>query len=99
MCFRLIRGKTLEEVIEAYRRRTPEEGLIDTFAGTAFNCNMDPGPNTRDSGSLQRASFVIRGTPRHDYGETYHLLVICQRNWAGDELGPQKYAVVVTIEH
>jgi len=60
---------------------------------------MEPKPSIREGGTLQKAIFTMRRAPRVDYGDTYHLVVRCEKKWASDEHGPQRYAVVVTIDH
>lgn len=52
----------------------------------------------RESGTLQKAVFKI-AQARQNYGDTYFLVVRCQREWALDEHGPQGYAVAVTVSH
>ncbi|MCZ7625066.1 MAG: hypothetical protein M5R38_03860 [Candidatus Methylomirabilis sp.] len=37
--------------------------------------------------------------PSTDYGNTYHVVVRCEKKWARDEHAPQRYAVVVVVEH
>lgn len=99
MSFRLIRGKSLEEVVEAFRKPTPKNGEVERFSSTRYDCNMIPGSQAREGGTLQRATFRMRINPREDYGDTYYLVVRCERKWAQDEQGPQRYAVVVVVEH
>lgn len=98
MSFRLIRGATLEEVIEFYRRRTEDEGPVPDMPGRN-NCDLVPGPASREKGTLQRARFTMRQNPRDGYGDTYYLVVRCERKWAPDEEGPQRFAIVVEIGH
>jgi len=98
MSFRLVRGATLDEVVEHYRRRAEDEGPIPEMPDR-YNCALSPGPNFRDRGTLQRAKFTMRQNPRGDYGETYLLVVRCERRWSGDEDAPQRFAVVVELGH
>ena len=98
MSFRLIRGQNVGEVVEVFRKRTKDEDPVDNLAQSS-NCKMVPGPNLREGGTLQRADFIMKRNPMYDYGDTYFLVVRCERKWARDEHGPQRYAVVVTIKH
>jgi hypothetical protein len=99
MSFRLIRGKTVQEIAEAFRSRTKEEEKVDRLSSTNFDCTMNLKPNLRENSTLQKATFTMRQRPRRDYGDTYHLVVRCEGKWAGDEHSPQRYAAVVVIEH
>jgi len=60
---------------------------------------MLPGPQAREGSTLQKATFWMRRTLSADYGDTYYLVVRCERKWARDEHAPQRYAVVVSVEH
>ncbi len=97
MSFRLIRGRSLEQVAEAFRQRTTAEPRAERI-GSPFDCPMDVRPTEREGGTLQKAVFSMRRAPR-GYGDTYYLVVRCQREWALDEHAPQHYGVVVTVEH
>jgi hypothetical protein len=99
MSFRLIRGKTPDEITEAFRQRTRQEGPVDRLTSTSYDCQMDPKPSVRESSTLQRATFKMRRPPKTDYGDTYYLVVRCEKKWAKDESAPQRYAIVVVIEH
>lgn len=99
MSFRLVRGKTAEEIAEAFRARNKAEPAVDRLSSTKYDCVMVPGPDAREGGTLQRGVHTMSRAPNEDYGETYHLVVRCERKWARDEHGPQRYAVVVMMEH
>lgn len=98
MSFRLIRGKSVVEIAEAFRQRTRDEQRIDPLTSTRYDCPMEPKPAAREGGTLQKATFTRR-RPSTDYGDTYYLVVRCEKKWARDEHGPQRYAVVVVVEH
>ena len=99
MSFRLVRGKSLAEVIEHFRKRDKEtEGPIPEFEAK-FNCSFDSGPNARESGTLQSATFPMSNNPAPEYGETYYLVVRCERKWMPDEYARQRFAVVVQLSH
>ncbi len=99
MSFRLIRGKSANEVAEAFRSRTQGEDQVDSLLRSPWKCEMHPSSSKREGGTLQSAWFEMRQKPRRDYGDTYFLVVRCERKWAPVEEGPQGYAVVVTVEH
>lgn len=98
MSFRLIRGTSANDVAEFYRQRNKDEDPAESLPNRN-QCWLGPGPNTREGGTLQRATFAMKRRPTTDYGDTYHVVVRCERKWARDEHAPQKYAVVVTVEH
>ena len=98
MSYRLIRGATLEQVIEHQRRRADEDGPPPEMPGR-YRCDLSPGPAERDRGTLQRSRFTMQANPRPEYGDTYHLVVRCERKWAGEEYGQQRFALVVEIAH
>ncbi|MBY0163526.1 S8 family peptidase [Cytobacillus firmus] len=95
MSFRLIRGKDLEEVVEFFRARKKEEGAPDKLG--SHDCLMYPTPSIRDNGTVQKAVFTAKR--KLDYGSTYYLVVRCESVWATEELGPQDYSIVATLEH
>lgn len=99
MSFRLIRGKSVDEIAEAFRQRGQDEDQVDRLSSTSFDCSMEPKATVREGGTLQKASFTMRRTPSIDYGDTYYLVVRCEKKWARDEHAPQRYAVVVSLAH
>lgn len=99
MSFRLIRGKTVNEIAEAFRQRGRSEHEIDRLTSTRYDCGMVPGPKAREGGTLQKGVFTIHRRPPVDYGDTYYLVVRCEKKWAGEEYAPQRYAIVVVVEH
>jgi hypothetical protein len=98
MSYRLIRGASLDQIIEHYRRRADGDGPVPEMPGR-FDCDLSPSPAIRDKGTLQRSTFTMRQNPRPEYGDTYFLVVRCEGKWAGEEHGPQRFALVVEIEH
>ena len=60
---------------------------------------MEPRPSIREGGTLQKGIFTMQRAPQTDYGNTYYLVVRCEKKWAREEHSPQRYAVVVTIGH
>lgn len=97
MSFRLFRGRSLEDIVSASRLRTSSDEVVEALGGR-FNCAMDPSPTKRENGTLQKATFTMQR--RSDYGETYYLVVRCEKQrWTSIEHSPQKYGVVVVLEH
>jgi hypothetical protein len=101
MSFDMIRGKTLSEVIDAYRKaeggETPEKAIggssrIIFFPPTACR-GEDFG---RNASTLQKGTFRFRRTNR-DFGESYFLVVRAHRRWAPPEITHQDYAVAVNL--
>ncbi len=99
MSFRLIRGKSLDEVIDAFRARTKDEESPGRLSSTTYDCKLLPKSRYRECGTLQKATFRMQKTPRLEYGDTYYLAVRCEKKWSGEEHSPQRYAVVVAVEH
>jgi hypothetical protein len=99
MSFRLIRGKTAKEIAEAFRKRSHDEQKVDGLTSTSYDCPMEPKVTAREGGTLQKATFTMKNKPLSDYGDTYRVVVRCEKKWARDEHAPQRYAVVVVVEH
>ncbi len=95
MSFRLIRGRNVDEVAEAFRQRSQTEPKVERI-GSPYDCPMIPKPTQREASTLQKATFTMRRKPEN-YGDTYFLVVRCQAKWALPEDSPQRYGVVVSI--
>jgi hypothetical protein len=96
MDFMLIRGKTPDEIAEAYAKSTDDdpEGAF----GAPFRVKMDPPPTKGPSkGTLQRGEFRFN-RERTNYGETFYLVVRVSRRWAPPEVEEQNFAVAVSLE-
>ncbi len=99
MSFRLIRGKSVEWVRDHYRKREEKtEGKAEKLGGK-YDCDFDIGSTIRERGTLQRGIFTMTANPSDEYGNTYLLVVRCERQWFSDEFAKQRYAVVVEIAH
>lgn len=96
MSFRLIRGRSLDEIVRAFTPRSRDDNIEPLGSS---NCPMDPGPRFREGGTLQRSIFTMRQNPQRNYGDTYYLVVRCEKKWAREEHDPQRYAAVVVLEH
>ena len=99
MSFRLVRGKSLDWVREHYRKRNKEvEGVHPDLEGK-YDCSFDIRSTIRERGTLQRGTFVMKNNPAPEYGDTYYLVVRCERQWFPDEFATQRFAVVVELSH
>jgi hypothetical protein len=99
MSFRLIRGKSLEWVRNHYRKREVKvEGKAEELQGK-YDCSFDVSSTIRERGTLQRGLFTMTVNPSAEYGDTYFLVVRCERQWFPDEFATQRFAVVVELAH
>jgi hypothetical protein len=100
----MIRGKTTEEVYEAFGKLSPDEDAENAITGSA-RMPLKPKANPRNSGysrkksTLQRCECVMKLPERSnvDYGNEYHLVVRCERKWAPPEIETQDFALAVTL--
>lgn len=92
----LIRGKSLEEVYNAYRKTEPGEDAEEAFE-SPYKVSLKPVAQSRKKSTLQCATFTMKHTPRKDYGNEYWLVVRAENKWAPPEIEQQNYAVAVTL--
>ncbi len=98
MSFRLIRGKILAEVVRAFQSHARKDGpRPDGLTSTKWDCPMKPSATVREGGTLQKAAFRMKQIPRAEFGNTYHLVVRCEKKWARPEHAPQNYSIVVVL--
>jgi hypothetical protein len=97
MGFRLIRGKTLQEVVRAFRAASPSASQGERI-GPPYNCTTTPGPRRREGGTLQKGVFTVRQRAGQ-YGDTYFVVVTSRGKWLDEEDPPQRYSLVVSIDH
>jgi hypothetical protein len=96
MNFRLVRGCNPNLIFEHFRQRTKDEGRQPELKG--YNCDLQPGPNERERGTLQTATVSFsRSTQK--YGDSYYLVVRSEAGWAANFLTRQRFAVVVELVH
>lgn len=101
----LIRGKTREEIIEAYRAVTTEEREAARREDrrpqgafkSPFRCQLDPGPTSLISSTLQRSEWTFQREAQ-DYGDPWYLVIRAERNWAPATITEQDFALAVTLE-
>jgi hypothetical protein len=97
MNFRVKRGCTPELIFEHYRKRTKEEGRQPDIEDK-FDCDLKPGPQSREGGTLQSACVEYKRSLTN-YGDSYYLVVRCEGGWAGNLVDRQRFAVVVELAH
>jgi hypothetical protein len=97
MSYRLVRGQNSDFIFEHYRQRTKAEGRVPELRAR-FVCNLEPGPNLRDKGTMQVSSFTFERNV-DGYGDRYYLVVRCEGQWAANFVARQRYAVVVEMSH
>lgn len=100
----LIRGKTLDEVFDAFRSVGANEDPTSAIGGSC-RVDLEPRANPRNAGysrkksTLQRCQKIMRRPDRSDmdYGNEYYLVVRSERKWAPDEIEVQDFALAVTL--
>lgn len=95
MSFKLIRGKTADEIVANYH------GLSETgnqFTAATTTNTLWPNYETRHSGTVQKGTLEIRSRSALDYDSPFYLVVWAEGRWAVREYATQNYAVVVTLE-
>ncbi|WP_047812324.1 S8 family peptidase [Rhodopirellula islandica] len=105
MQYALIRGKSVDEIENAYRALEEQERAYygrtgekpqGAFQGSA-KCNLQPSSKVLASSTLQRSSWEFMKS-KAEYGDSYYLIVRCDRRWAPESFIMQNFAVTVTLE-
>ena len=105
MEYSLIRGKTVDEIVAAYRQLSQQEraaardsadGIPGAFPAP-FRCALDPGPRALQSSTLQRSEWTF-SREMTDYGDSWYLVIRAQRTWAPESFTEQRFAVTVTLQ-
>ena len=108
MSFSLYRNVTPANVVAIRQVLLPDE--VDTpkpktqlelkkQAGMPINVNLLPGPQRRNTSTLQRATCRIGNDQwQYDNGDLV-LAVVCRRKWAPPNVDRQRFAVIVSIRH
>ena len=92
MDYKLIKGKTREEVIAAFETQRGKEERISVE--DKYVCDLNPGIMIRGNGTLQKSTFEFtRDSNFHN--ENLYLVVNSKKNWSDET---QKYAIVVVLE-
>jgi hypothetical protein len=105
MSYALIRGKSVDEIIAAYRALTPEENAalrrkeitVPGALQSPYRCDLKPGPQTLQGSTLQRSEWTFQ-RQQQDYGESWYLLVRAERNWAPAAVTNQDFGLAVCLE-
>lgn len=97
MGWRLLRGTDEKAVFDKFRKWEEADGDPPEFPDR-FTCNTFPGPQLREKGTLQCASFsASRDMSR--YGGTYYVAVWCRRRWAPEDVEKQRFTLAVQLRH
>ncbi|WDQ19091.1 S8 family peptidase [Rhodopirellula sp. P2] len=105
MSYALIRGKSVDEIVEAYRQLSTEEREQYRESGTkpqgafqgAFRCDLKPGPQSLQSSTLQKSRWTF-SRENTNYGDSWYVVVQSQRVWAPESFVEQKFAITVTLQ-
>jgi hypothetical protein len=105
MNYILIRGKTVDEIVEAYRQVTREEREaadredrdIPAAFQSPYKCPLEPGPTVLATSTLQRSEWTFQRESQ-DYGESWYLLVRAERTWAPAEISEQDFGLAVSLQ-
>lgn len=98
----LIRGKTLDEVHDAFRKVAPDEDATNAI-GSPYRIDLQPKATSRQGGysrkksTLQRGVITMKRPDQKDYGDTYWLVLRAERKWAPLTIDFQDYAVAITL--
>ena len=98
MSFRLLRGVDLDHLERVFKKRTQGERK-DRFNTQSANCTLYPGATRRDSGTLQHGAWVAKRNRSLEHVEPFYLVVLDDNNWQNANDEPQRYALVVSLEH
>ena len=98
--FDLLRGRTLEQVARAYGKLSPREAAEPILH--KYLVNLEPKLFSRKTGISRQRSTLQRATWKFErcearHGDTYFLVVRCQRNWAPASVTEQDVAIAVTM--
>jgi len=105
MSYALIRGKPVDEIVDAYRALTAEEQAAVrrrkiTMPGALqapYRCDLRPRSQALKSSTLQRSEWTFQREQK-DYGESWYLLVRATRNWAPADVTSQDFGIAVCLE-
>lgn len=89
MDFKIIKGKSQEEIYEMYSRLDGKEQV--KLEG---ECETQPSSTLRSKGTLQKGVYKFKKTPNFNEEDIF-VVVTCKKQW--DET-PQEYALVVGLE-
>jgi len=97
MSFSLLRGTAAEDVLKHFRKWQKAEGPAFRIHDR-FKCPMVPGPQRRERGTLQCATYIAERNIA-GYGDRYFLAIQCEGGWATNLVGEQRFSVAVELQH
>lgn len=92
MDFKLIKGKSMSDVIKIYETQKGKEEVV--VKENKYECNLEPGSTIRSNSTLQKGVFQFQQDKNFN-NQNLYLVVNCIKGW-DDE--PLKYAVAITLE-
>jgi len=101
MTFQMFRGKTLDEVVRAYRKLDSGVDVEAAFKGSTV-IKFKPPTTPRGAGLSRKKSTLQKGVwtfkrENKDFGDTYWLVVRADRRWAPDDVEAQDFGIAVTM--
>jgi subtilisin family serine protease len=97
MSFRLLRGANAEDVFRHCRKWERKVEGQPFKLPPRLDCKLTPGPQLRDSGTLQCATFSAK-SDMSKYGNQYFLAVRCESGWATD-IESLDFSVAIQLRH
>lgn len=97
MGWRLIRGTSQKDVFDKFRKWEKAEGEPPEFP-PKYQCTTAPGPQLREKGTLQCASFTAQRN-MSEYGDIYYVAVWCRRRWAPASIKSQRFSIAAQLRH
>ncbi len=97
----LFRGRSVDEIVEAYRSLSKQEkeklgdDVPKALKGSAV-CKLVPTKTKVSTSTLQRREWTFQRSSA-EYGDAYYLHVQATRKWAPEVIDKQDFAVTVTL--
>lgn len=103
MSYELYRGLSLEEIKKYTCKPDEDEFEKDKLPKSKKKCKCSLSPSMSDvkKGTILKASHEIAKSKRsmQEYGDTYYLVIKCQKRWYTGPLDFQEFAIAVSVEH
>ncbi|MDL5053320.1 S8 family peptidase [Oscillatoria laete-virens NRMC-F 0139] len=104
MSFDVIRGMTPDQIVEAYRALESDEDadVVGRAPSGSNRVVITPSTQSRTGSKLSRNRSTLQvGEAKffrmNDYGNTYYVVVRCQRKWAPDTVALQDFGIAVAL--
>ncbi len=105
MDYSLIRGRSVEEIVDAYRALSTEERIaarsgdyaIQGAFQDASRCRLQPGPQALRTSTLQRSEITFKQRTQN-YGDSWYLVVRANRVWAPAPITHQTFGIAIVLE-